>query len=113
MTRPLLLQRFAWCSLYAWGVPLILNLALVIYLQVLSKGHVVKLCWFGNPVVSHLLSTPNVVLVTANLIFFIPSALKVYGSIRFLRTSVSPVALSKIEKERYNIPLQFDCTTKF
>ena len=100
ITRQQLLKRFGWCSLYAWGVPFILNMAVVIYIRIISGGRTARLCWFGNPVVSHMLSTPNVVLVTANLIFFIPSALKVYGSLRFLKTSVSPVALSKIEKER-------------
>lgn len=43
---------------------------------------------------------PNVVLVTLNLAFFIPSALKVYGSLKFLRKSVTPVSLSKLEKQR-------------
>ncbi|EFX89487.1 hypothetical protein DAPPUDRAFT_233474 [Daphnia pulex] len=106
-----LLIRFALCSVYAWGLPFVLQMAVVIYRD--SLGPPVRLCWFGNPIIKHLLSTPNVILVTANLIFFIPSALKVYGSLRFLKTSVSPVALSKLEKQRITTIFRFFLLMQF
>lgn len=52
-----------------------------------------------------LMHMPNVVLVTLNLIFFIPSVIKVYGSLKFLKQSVTPVVLSKIERQRYYVTL--------
>ncbi|KZS04673.1 Uncharacterized protein APZ42_032310 [Daphnia magna] len=106
-----LLIRFALCSLYAWGLPLVLQLVVIIYRN--SLGPPVRLCWFGDPIIKHLLSTPNVVLVTANLIFFIPSALKVYGSLRFLKTSVSQVALNKLEKQRITTIFRFFLLMQF
>ena len=42
-----LLKRFALCSVYAWGVALALQMAVVIYRD--SLGPPVRLCWFGNP----------------------------------------------------------------
>ena len=40
--------RFTWFSIYAWGLPLVLQMAVVIYRD--SLGPPVRLCWFGNPI---------------------------------------------------------------
>ena len=49
----------------------------------------------------NLAQTPNVILVTGNLIFFIPSALKVYKSIGFVRqASIPKHSLDKMERNR-------------
>lgn len=47
-----MLKRFALCSLYAWGVPLALQLAVIIYRD--SLGPPVRLCWFGNPISKYI-----------------------------------------------------------
>lgn len=55
-TRAELIKRFAWCSLYAWGLAFILNMAVVGYIEELKKrqimrgGVVSQRCWFGNRV---------------------------------------------------------------
>lgn len=48
LKRNEMFKRFAWCSIYAWGVPLVLQMAVLLYRQ--SLGPPVELCWFGNPV---------------------------------------------------------------
>lgn len=50
----------------------------------------------------NLAQGPNIVLVTGNLIFFIPSAVKIYKSLSFLQSSIPKQSLSKMETCRYS-----------
>ncbi len=85
-----------------------------------SRTAVAETCWFSNPVgmycvvrdsimswklitdvilVYGLITYPNVVLVVFNLIFFIPSACKLYASSKFLAKAENDLA--KFETDRW------------
>jgi len=46
------------------------------------------------------MAVPNVVLVIFNLVFFVPSAVRVYESLHFLKRSVAHSRINALEKER-------------
>ena len=85
----------------------------------LSRTEAAETCWFSNPVGTYcvvcgtrdtgklitdviivygLVTYPNVVLVVFNLIFFIPSAFKLYASNKFLAKAEND--LGKFETDR-------------
>jgi hypothetical protein len=123
--RELMKAYFCRC-LYAWGLPLALILISHYYKEYNGCPTKLKRCWSCDSVCNvikitasvnisfnliynsfaitniarNLSQAPNIVLLTGNLIFFIPSAAKIYKSLSFLQGSVPKHALSKVESSR-------------
>jgi len=95
---------FVLYSLYAWGLPFIITTASIIYEYFYPFT---SACWWKSQHVKMFMDVPNITLQLLNNIFFIPSAMHVCKSLKFLNEAVASDTNALRNKRRMAVVKMF------